>query len=492
MTDFKKLEIGLFGFGWLLVALAFGADQVYLLEAAFLSIGAAAILRLVSIVRWREEYWSLCNIVAGAGLTSYLLGAFVTLVQHSPSSIDFVLLTGDDFLGRAVAAVAYLSLFYWVLAGLATIENRYWRKSLRRIDEASVLIGKDGSFVLTLCIGAIGALQLALILTGAVKLSGIDVTQDSRLPIFTELVVDLSGPFLALSAWIVGRGDVVSPRLRWVATAAVLCGVPWFGSLGRRVILYGAVTFLTFFFWGRGRKKVGRVVFLAIPVIALVYICTKFFVAMRAASSAYGDIGPAPALSDLFSDAYSMVTTDMTSVEELEAENYASRFFIFGYLCTVLHGLTMSGVQYGKFIFIAIFLCVPSLIYPEKTDILNKYNWGADGKAIINDVLGLPQLDEAWTPFLAAYGDFLWLGAFIYPLFILGLGWAFSRIVERLRHPLFVVASFGVCLMQYLSTETGVSSLILTGRTLVFIYILSWMVGNIDRPLTMARRRRRI
>lgn len=478
----ERLEIAFCIVGWLAAALSVGVKSFTLMEIACLALGLTGAVRIANLILQRDRYWALCTVVAGAMMPSYFIGAFITLVQYDPASPDFVLPGGDDFLGNALIAILYISLFYGVLVALTPYENKYWQQSLRLLSSAPAWKGDEGARpAIGIGLAAMTASQLYLILTGGVTLGGIDVSQDTHLPIGAELVISFSDPILAISGWIIGRWQ----RPLGMARLAILtsaCEMLWLGSLGRRYIFYGAVVFLTMFFWSRGKRKSNRVIYVAIPLLGVVYIFTKLFVAMRYASYSYGDTGAAQSLTTLYSDAFSLLSNDADTIADAEKENYASRFFILGHLTTAMAGLALPSAQFGKFLFIAALTCIPSAFFPGKTDMMSKLDWGADGKALLNDALGLPQLDTAWTPMVAAYGDFMWLGAFFYPLLLLPLGWAFSRLVQTMRYPSFVVGSLGLCFMEFLWTEVGVSAYILTGRTLVFVWVISKTVAFFDRP----------
>jgi hypothetical protein len=452
------------------------------LEIAYLALGLVGVVRMSKLILDRDRQWSLCVIVAGAMMPSYFVGAVVTLAQYDPTSSDFVLPGGEDLLSHAMGPILYLNLFYWVLVGLGRYEHKFWRQSLGLLSSTAAWRDDEGARpAIGVSLIGLTVAQLYLILSGGVTLGGVDVSQDIQLPIGAALVISFSDPLLAISGWIIGRWrrPLTMARLAIFSSA---CQAVWLGSLGRRYLLYGVVVFLCMFFWARGRQKGNRVVYVAVPVLGMLYFFTKLFVAMRYANYSYGDIGGAQSLTMLYSDAFSLLSNDADTIADAEKDNYASRFFILGHLSTVMHGLTLSLAQFGKFLFISMVLCIPSAFFPGKTDLITKNNWGADGKAILNDVLGLPQLDTAWTPMVAAYGDFMWLGAFLYPLIFLLLGWIFSRIVQSIRYPSFVICSLGLCFNEFLWTEAGMSTFLLTGRTLIFVWLISKVVEFFDAP----------
>lgn len=479
---FQRLEISLFGIGWMATGISVGANSFVLMEIAFLALGLTGLLRIARVILDRDRHWSLCSIVAGAMMPSYFIGGFITLLQYDPNLPDFALPGGDGFLGEALVAIIYLSLFYWALALLAPYENRYWQQSLKMLSSPAAWRGDEAArpAVAAGLIAMISA-QLYLFVSGGVTLSGIDVTTDPHLPIGAILVINLSDPILAISAWILGRWQAPFSLVR-LAILTAACQIPWLGGLGRRYILYGAVVFLSTFFWARGKRKSNRIIYLAIPVLGIVYFSTKLFVAMRYANYSYGDTGAAQSLTTLYSDAFSLLSTDADMVAEAEKENYASRFFILGSLITTIDGISLPVAQAGKFLFIALFNCIPSLILPGKTELMSRLSWGGDGKALMNDLLGLQQLDFAYTPMLVAYVDFMWLGPLLYPFFVLLLGWLFSRLTQSMRYPSFVIAGLGLCFMEFLGTEVGLSVYILTGRTLAFVWVISKIVSFFDRP----------
>jgi hypothetical protein len=478
-----RLEFVFCGIGWLFAALSVALLSFALMEIACMSLGLVGIVRISKIVINNEEHWSLCNIVAGAGMTSYFMGAFFTIAQYDPGSQGIMFYGGENFLEGALLAIVYISLYYWALVGLALTENVFWRPCFRIVAaERAWVQDRATRPVIAVGLAVMIAAQLYLMVSGGITLSGIDVTQSARLPIGAELVIDFSDPALAVSAWIIGRWKKPLWFVR-LAIISTLCQVPWLGGLGRRYILYGAVMFLIFYFWAGGNRKGRLAIYLAIPTLAVVYVVTKIFVAMRFAGAAYVVFGISPSLSTLYSDALSLLSTNAETVSRLEQENYGSRFFILEYLTTIMDRVSLSSAQFGKLVLISAITCIPSAFFPDKTGMMAKFNWGGEGKGMLNEMLGLPPLDTAWTPFVAGYADFMWLGAVIYPLLlILPLGWLLSRIVRNMRYPTFVVGGLGLCLMEFISTETGVSSYFLAGRTLALIWLIAKTVELLDRP----------
>jgi hypothetical protein len=477
-----RLEFGLFVAGMLLTIASAATTDFLALEFAFLLIGIAALLRCLKIGSEPEKYWSLCNILAGTGLVSYFLGGFGTLIQYEQSSSDLRALMGEDFLSNAPEAVIYLSVFYWAFAFFGSIENQFWRGALRRLNEPYSELENSFSrpsieIFLTVMIGA----QLLSIATGAWTYGGFSTHMDlgdQRVPPLTALIWCLAESIPALSGWIIGRWPRNS-RMFILACIAAICQFLWFGALGRRLVIYAVVSFFVGWFWSRGKRIDLRTVLIAVPVFLLTYGVTKLFVALRYLSYDYvqGSVQFFPSLDQLVVGMFDLVLNQTSMITSLELENYGSRFFIFGYVTTVLSHLSAAGVQYGLLVFTDALVIIPSFFWPGKQALLEE--WGID-EDVLDPAMGVPTQDEPWSVYVSAYGDFMWLGTIIYPLSICGLGWVYSRLITSLRQPLFIIAGLGVCFMDFVSTETSLGTLFLTGRTLAFLWIIARVFDYFD------------
>lgn len=480
--SFERAEITLFIAGWAATVCSAITGSFIVLDIGLLALGLTGVMRIAMLVLDRNRSWSVCAIFAGGLMPSYFIGAFVTLVQYDPNSPYFTLPLGDDFITTAPLVILDISLFYWVLIGLAKIETRWWQKTLAVLNTAEAW-KKDEAIrpAIAFALTVVTALQMFLFLTGQVTLNGLDASEDSHLPMGIIIIMNLADAVLGISAWIIGRW-----RKPWglVAMAVVTSAwqIVWLGGMGRRTLLYGAVLFFSVFIWARGGRINRRFFYLAVPTLGVVYFFTKLFIAMRYANYAYASAGTQQSLVTLYSDAFSLISTDADTVAELEKENYSSRFFIFGYLSLTIHGLALPMAQFGKFLFIAMFSSIPSALFPDKVDIMMKNGWFGDGKGLLNDILSLEQVDFAWTPVVTSYADFMWLGPFLYPLFMLLLGWIFTRLVQSIRSPTLIIGCLGTCLMEFLGTEEGMSVYILAGRTLAFIWLFAKIVEYFGRP----------
>lgn len=478
----QRLEILLFILGWVAAVTSALSNSYVIMDIAFLSLGLTGVSRIAQLVFDRDRYWSMCTVLAGGLMTSYFIGAFVTLMQYDPASPFFTLPGGDAFLGQTLVAILYVSLFFWSLVGLSIVEHRFWETSLLRLNSAAAWRDDEAARrPIMFAFVAMTGLQIFLFVTGQVTLNGVDATENARLPEGLMMVINLADPILAMAAWIIGRWQ--RPRnMLYVAIATAAWQIVWLGGMGRRNLVYGATLFLVMFIWARGVKNIGRILYLALPIMGVVYFFAKLFLAMRYATYNRAAVGGEQSLMMLYSDAFSLLSTDSDTLSEIEKENYSFRFFILGHLSLTIDQLTFPLAQFGKFLFIAMFNCIPSLLFPEKLSIMSKNNWFGDGKGMLNDLLGMEQLDFAWTPVVTSYADFMWLGPALYPLFFLLLGWAFSRLIQTIRYPSLVIGGIGLCFMEYLSTEAGMSAYILTGRTLVFVWLFAKIVEYFDRP----------
>jgi hypothetical protein len=472
------IEIGLYVAGSLIMFLSVAANYIVFLEIALLAMGSAGAIRLVKTLVQPSQHWSTCSILAGMGVVSYFLGAFITLVQYDPSSTDLELMVGNNFIPKAALAAGYISLFYWTLVALSMIEHRFWRDALTGLKMAnSFSIDGTTALVTSIYLAVISMSELVLIFTGQWTLGGLNPTEANTLPIGATVVWYFSLGIPSIAGWVIGKWQRPY-QLIMLACISAIVQIPWLSSVGRRSIVFSAVAFLTAYYWAHGRKHVLRTAVLGLPIALIVYFATKLIVAARYVGLAYSDESGniAISISNLFTQGYNLISSDPDLVANLEIDSYRSRFFIFNYLTTVVSDLSWSGAKYGLYLFIAAVNNVPSLFYPGKTALLIQNDWGADGKSLMNQALGLVQFDAPWSPFVAGYGDFMWFGALIYPAIFLLLGLIFSRIMKGVHNPVMVIAGFGICLRQYLEGETSITGFFLVVRMLIFLWIIAKIV----------------
>ena len=456
--------------------LSVASNYLPILETGFVALGLAGVIRLVRVMVEPHKYWATCNILAGAGFATYYLGGFLTLIQYEAASSDLQIVIGENFEMRALIATLYLSLFYGMLVLAAKIENGFWQDSLD-------LAGKAWSWqkdspVLTwivIYLAGVTAAEVVLMLTGQWSFQGF-TAEDTRVPIGPSLVWSLSYFIPSMIGWLIGQRGC--PYKIWLlAVASGACQLLWFGLLGRRMIFFGCLAFLIGHFWAQGTKSLYRTAALFVIFIPVLYLVAKLFLAMRYVSYSYVGIEDFATLGNLLQDSWNTIVSQTNNFEYFEQQNYESRLFIFGYLTTVVSDLAWSQIAYGLHFFIAIFTNVPRIFLPDKAAFFLNNAWGADGKTLIDAAIGLPTtVDENFSPFVEAYGDFFWFGAIIYPILLLGIGWIFSRIVRDMRNPIIIVGAFGVLLAQYMSIELNMGSLIATIRPLVFIWIFTKMI----------------
>lgn len=474
-----RYELQLYVLGWLLAVASALTESIVLLELSFLALGLAGARRLVMVVLWPVRHWSLCSILAGAGIATYYLEAFLTLIQHNPYTVDQTLLLGDDFPSEALLASAYLNLFAWVLILLSAFEHRFWDAAF-----APLRAGVGGSQerrahgAVMLYLLAVSVAQAILMYSGQWSFQGI-TSQDAQVPVFASFVDNLSWAVPIFCGWSLGQSRK-SARTLAIVGLALACEIVWLGAEGRRPFAFGTLIFLLGYVWAGGRIDWKRVVPVILPSLPIVYFAAKMFLAMRIASFSMTHQAD---LSTFLHDAWYVAMQQSSDLAQFAAENYATRLFtMVQYLVTVVNQLTAQSAQYGLFTFVAFLTNVPRALFPLKSSLFVQNEWGADGKGMLNQVMGLPPEDVSWSPFVEGYGDFMWLGAIAYPIIILLLGICCARIVKGLRSRPYVIGALGMCLTDFLQIETTLGTLILLVRPLVFLFVFAKIVASVSAP----------
>jgi hypothetical protein len=473
-----RYELQLYVLGWLLALSSALTESIVLLELGFLAFGLAGVRRLIMIVLRPERHWSLCSILAGGGIATYYLEAFLTLIQYNPNTVDQTLLLGDNFPSAALFATAYLNLFAWMLILFSAFEHRFWNAAF-----APLRAGAGGAqerraqSAIILYLLAVSVTQAILMYSGKWSFQGI-TAHDSQIPVLASFVDNLSWAVPILCGWSLGQSRK-STRALAIVGLALACEIVWLGAEGRRSFAFGTMTFLLGYVWAGSQINWKRVVPVILPALPVVYFAAKMFLAMRIASFSMTHQAD---LSTFLHDAWYVATEQSADLAQVATENYATRLFTIQYLVTVVNDLTVQNAQYGLFAFIAFLTNVPRVLFPLKSTLFVANQWGADGKGILNQVMGLPTFDANWSPFVEGYGDFMWLGAVAYPMIILLLGIFCAKIVKGLRSRPYVIGALGMCLIDFLQVETTLGALIALVRPLVFLFVFAKAMSFVNAP----------
>lgn len=482
-----RYEFPLYVAGWLLAVGAAASQSIVLLELSFLLLGSAGLRRLVMVVLRPERHWTLCSILAGAGMATYYLEGFLTLIQYSPYSVYEALFLDANFPSEALIATAYLSLFCWVLIFLSAFERRFWESALASLRTASPgRLDQTAESAIMLYLLAVSLTQAILMYTGQWTFGGF-LPEHSKIPPFVSFVDNLASAIPILCGWRLGKARK-SMRILLLIGFALSCEILWVGSYGRRAFFFATMTFLLGYVWAGGRINWKRVAQVAVPALPVVYFAARMFLAMRLASF---NMTQGADLETFLRDAWNISTQQASDLAEFSASNYATRLFTIQYLVTVVNELTAQNAQYGLFTFIAFLTNVPRILFPMKSALLDANQWGADGKGIINQVLGLASFDANWSPFVEGFGDFMWLGAIAYPILILILAIVFAKIVRGLRARPYIVGALGMCLMYFIQIETTLGTLIGLVRPLAFLWVFAKVAtyARASRPENAERAR---
>lgn len=480
-----RYEFQLYVLGWLFAVASAVTESIVLLDLSFLCLGLAGLRRLVMVVLRPQQHWALCSILAGAGMATYYLEGFLTLIQYSPYSAAQALMLDENFPSEALLATAYLSLFAWLLIFLSAFEHRVWQGAFAAFRSGSggrqEQAAESGVLVYLL---AVSVLQAILMYSGQWSFQGF-APEDSRIPPFVSFVDNLASALPILCGWRLGQPRK-SSRMLMIVGFSLACEILWVGAYGRRAFFFGTLTFVLGYVWAGGQIDWKRLARVGLPALPVVYFTAKMFLAMRVASFS---MTHAADLGTFIRDAWYVATEQSSDLADFAADNYATRLFTIQYLVTVVSQLTPQDAQYGLFAFIAFLTNVPRILFPMKTILLEQNAWGADGKGILNQVLGLPTFDANWSPFVEGYGDFMWLGAIVYPILILILAMCFAKIVQGLRSRPYIVGALGMCIIYFVQIETTLGTLIGLVRPLVFFFVFAKIANHMaaSRGESLAR-----
>jgi len=456
------------------VGLSIASDTVSTLGLVVLSGAAGA--RLLNIVRFKEIYFALTNVLAVGTLLSYGLGTAAVMVQRGSEHSAFDPGVNVTLVGDIAGPVVFIQAFYWMLVLASTVEARAWRGLWSRVRGAE----EDTSPGLMLFFVAIGLIQLQLMISGQWSYMGVVTGDRGEVPVLATLISGLQSGLMGLCAFLAGRGLKGAGPVAFVLAVALLPEQIFWSLLeGRRALLYSLVLAGAFFLFGRRRAmplwKLGG---LAAVALVVVNEASKFFLAMRYVIGVHNINGYRPPLADLFTSTWEVMVYRPELIDQMQATNLSTRFFIIGYFGDIIRAFRPENAMYGLNILVDFVTTIPRVLMPGKTEML--LAWG-DPEERVARVTGLPTTDAPWSAAVSAYADFTWAGALIYPAMFLLLGLGTAAMIRLIGNRMLIIFALAMAFSSYLSTESNLVTYFSVFRYLLIVVVLDMAIRTIDR-----------
>jgi len=470
------VEIGATLAGLLVFATGLTAASDSIATVGLVIMAGAAAARLINIVRFKESYFALTNVLAVGTLVSYALGTAVVLIQRGSDHSAFDPGVNVTLVGDIAGPIVFIQIFYWMLVLASTVESRAWRGIWDRVRHAE----QDTSPGLMLLFVAIGLIQLQLMVSGQWSYMGVLTGDRGEVPVLATLISGLQGGLLGLSAFLAGRGLRGAGPAAFVLAIALLPEQLFWSLLeGRRALLYALVLAGAFFLFGRRRPmalwKLGG---LSVVALLVVNEASKFFLAMRYVIGVHNINGYRPPLTDLFSATWEVMVYRPELIEQMQATNLSTRFFIIGYFGDIMRAFRPENAMYGLNIVVDLVTSIPRVLLPGKTEML--YAWG-DPEDRVGEITGIPPTDAPWSAAVSAYADFTWAGVVIYPLMFLLLGLGTALMIRLISNRLLVVFAVSMAFSSYLSVESNLVTYFSVFRYMLIVLIIDVAIGLGDR-----------
>lgn len=249
--------------------------------------------------------------------------------------------------------------------------------------------------------------------------------------------------------------------------------------MGRRVLLYTLLTSVLVYVMRSSKGKMrytGRHFFIGLFALFLLYYGFVFFFSMRNTIYALGtsDVH----LEELLIQTFKFMKNGGGDFNNSMRLNLIERPFILPYVAVLLSGLERSQPLYGSLMIWAMKLAIPSAIMPDKMN-----NLSGDAETLIHPQFGLPIFDGPDSIITAGIADFGFVGAVLYPVFMVICYLGLIRFVGKFSPPfvlLFVILSL---VFHTLYIEEGLNGLLTsTPRDLLLVAIIMTALWKFFSP----------
>ena len=347
--------------------------------------------------------------------------AMSLLLGYSFGSIFFVFVNvyyGSEFYdSNSIANINYgkhdlsLALLVVIIVCILLFELSRFEKPIKyKIDEGINHKGKGVG--ICILIGTI--LVIVAHLTNQIGFLGVRASDAGNIGALGALAFLIIPPLLPITACEIGKKHSFKYKIVLIIAFIVFL----FASIifGRRIFLYSLVTvFIGLSVSGfnlveflKKRWIVVGVFIVSLPLF--VYLSFLMFYAMRIAGYSEGNYG---SLLNLVLIAIDIIYRDPISILADLSSNIVERSFILSYFAGLLSAQIDYSPLFGKEMYYAFQIAIPTLFYPEKMTFLPKMP-----EEFIHPAIGLPIFDGNNTIITAGFNDFGFIGAIVYPILL--------------------------------------------------------------------------
>lgn len=446
--------------------------------------GLVGLLIFVGMFVDLQAQFHFLKILAAATLIGTGMGTFNTYTSVSENlGTDWSIYTGTAGTSVSYVTVAQIvvnlyCLFLFLFGNLSTSKYSHaTKKNLRQI--INLTSNQNACFTLLKASFVVSILQLFVLSTGLYTFQGL-TNEEGVINPFAALVVS-AAPTAVFSLGLLSsklnlsQTKVNKYLLFLIYGISLITQLIWFLGGGRRELVYAAVVFLLglrFSYVGSrfilNRKNL-RSLLMVILVAPILYIGWKAFIFIRVLSYREPLLFSAN-LFEIIKFALIQYLSDdskfLEVVQQHESKNLSTRTFVLNYLAQLIENTTYKPPLLGQDLWSSFLNSIPRFVFNNKSSLLLNEN-------LYNERYGLPITDNADSLYFSAYGDFSWLGTFIYPLILFLVFNLALRFLLFSKLPLFV--NFGFAALTRLSLTGGegnVTSWIVTFREILIFFII--------------------
>lgn len=439
-------QLSLLLLGLATVVGAVAINSLIVVAAGHFILGLAGLAHLWVIIANRAKYWSLCDIHGGSLLISYFGGSAMTLSLSEGGIISSLTITQ---LATIFDASVFIVVFVLCLYAFGRLEATFWR----RLFEQDLGAGWPGWVPLVFSI--LGALQVALLASGAISFQGTGTEPGDELPVFASFIVALSWPLMGMCGWILGRPSRGRRRLLLLSALALLpIELVFSFAHGRRVILFQVFIFVTCFIWSRGRGlRAGQLAVMGVAALPVIYLLWVVFLALRIEGYSYARAGQDTRdILTRLESASDLMESRWETVAQSQEKEVVDRVFVLGYLVDLMDNARITNQYFGRVALGEMLTGVPRFLLTDKRKTV------ASLKATEPEVgqrYKIGVADRAMSIVTASYIDYRWWGPPLYAALAFMIGAGMAILARLIGMNFFTVYVISYVFLGALGTESA-------------------------------------
>ncbi|ACJ01361.1 hypothetical protein [Rhodospirillum centenum] len=475
------LRIALTVLGLLALFVGAGLQSAAIMVLGFLCLTAPALFAFAEIVWSPRENWSACRLLAAALQFFHFFGGALSLFlapgEDTLRAVYYPRFDGE----QAIVGALYVVLFCAALSFLGRYERASWAPTFDLLGRGGGSGSRIGGFFVVLIVAEVYVLSI-----GDWGFRGLTSSIEGEAPILANVIGALLLPVVACCGWILGQG-LRRHSLVFIVTTLVTLAVQIFlcALWGRLSFASALIIGTVFHLWARylacGRRvRPGWLVAAGLVLLGTITTATQLQYMLRIGMNRVADVGVEGGMLDGLSVAYSVVQAERELAAASSFENLSYRAFMFGYAADVVHQYPASDMLGGLHLAMSAIVTVPRFVIPGKAELVRTVPFTED---IVNEVIGRPPSDEAFSPVIGSFADFWFAGLIVYPVVIFLIIRVCAHVMGWFQDSYVAVMGLGLMFQFFLAAE-GTMTLYFSALRYALVFLLLDLVFRLFRSFS--------